>query len=110
MNRRYHIMTSCDDRLVPYLAVGLTAMALNIKDADIDFFLFHTRVSQKNIEMLKTLCAKLENGKIHFHEILVPHAEVYSELAEYGNGWAGYFYLWHEYAIITNDVLEKMGY
>ena len=29
---------------------------------------------------------------------------------ELKNGQAGYFYLWHEYAIITNTILEDIGY
>ncbi len=92
MKKQYNIMTSCDDNLVPYVTVGLTAMAHNVKDASVNFFFLHSRVSQKNIEMLKVLCKELENGKIHFHEILVPQAEVYSELAKYGTGWAGEAY------------------
>lgn len=92
MKKRYNIMTSCDDNLAPYVAIGLTAMAYNLKDANIDFFFLHSRVSRKNIEMLKALCGELENGKINFHEILVPHAEIYSELARYGTGWAGEAY------------------
>ena len=75
MKKQYNIMTSCDDNLVPYVTVGLTAMAHNLKDANVNFFFLHSRVSQKNIEMLKALCKELENEKIHFHEILVPHAE-----------------------------------
>ena len=92
MKKQYNIMTSCDDGLVPYVAVGLTAMAYNLRDAEIDFFFLHSRVSQKNIEILKALCEKLNNGMIHFHEITVPHAEVYEELAKYGKGWAGEAY------------------
>lgn len=92
MEKQYNIITSCDDNLVPYLTVGLTAMARNLKDASINFFFLHSKVSQKNIELLKALCRKLENGKIHFHEILVPHAEIYSELAKYGTGWASEAY------------------
>ena len=38
MEKQYNIMTSCDDNLVPYVAVGLTAMAQNLKDASVNFF------------------------------------------------------------------------
>ena len=65
MRKQYNIMTSCDNNLVPYVAVGLTAMAHNLKDADIDFFFLHSHVSQNNIEMLEALCEELKNGKIH---------------------------------------------
>lgn len=92
MGTKYNIMTSCDDNLIPYVAVALTAMAQNLKDANVDFFFLHSRVSKNNIEMLKALCTELDNGKIRFHEVLVPNAGVYSELAKYGNGWAGEAY------------------
>lgn len=92
MGKQYNIMTSCDDQLAPYVAVGLTAMARNLNDAVIDFFFLHSRVSRKNIEMLEALCEELGHGKLRFHEVPVPHAEIYSELAEYGNGWAGEAY------------------
>lgn len=92
MGKRYNIMTSCDDALVPYVAIGLTAMAQNLKKAGIDFYFLHSRVSSKNISMLKDLCGELGNEKVCFHEIFVPHAELYSELAKYGNGWAGEAY------------------
>lgn len=92
MEKHYNIMTSCDDTLAPYLAVGLTAMAFNLKNAGVDFYFLHSQVSQKNLELLKTLCGKLDNGKIHFHEILVPDTEIYNELARYGHGWAGEAY------------------
>ena len=49
-------------------------------------------MSSKNISMLKDLCGELGNEKVCFHEIFVPHAELYSELAKYGNGWAGEAY------------------
>lgn len=92
--KKYNIMTSCDNHLVNYLAIGLTAMSYNLKDADVDFFFLHSRVSREKIEMLNELCIKLskEHGHIHFHEILVPDAEIYDNLAKYGNGWAGEAY------------------
>ena len=62
MEKHYNIMTSCDDTLAPYLAVGLTAMAFNLKNAGVDFYFLHSQVSQKNLELLKTLCGKLDNG------------------------------------------------
>ncbi len=110
MEKQYNIMTSCDDNLVPYVAVGLTAMAHNLKDVEIEFFFLHSRVSQKNIEMLKTLCEKLENGKIRFHEILVPHAEIYFELSKYGNGWAGEAYYSLCAHLLLPDKVDRVLY
>jgi lipopolysaccharide biosynthesis glycosyltransferase len=70
--------------------VELFAMAQNLKEAAVDFYFFHSRVSQKNIEMLDTLCGEL--GTIRFHEVVVPDADSYTELAKYGNGWNGEAY------------------
>ena len=92
MGKQYNIMTSCDDNLIPYVAVGLTAMARNLKGTAINFYLLHSRVSQRNIEMLKALCRNLEGAAILFHEVLVTEPEQYEELAEYGNGWPGEAY------------------
>ena len=110
MRKQYNIMTSCDNNLVPYVAVGLTAMAHNLKDADIDFFFLHSHVSQNNIEMLEALCEELKNGKIHFHEILVPHAEIYSELAKYGTGWTGEAYYSLCAHLLLPDEIDRVLY
>lgn len=110
MRKQYNIMTSCDNNLVPYVAVGLTAMAHNLKDADIDFFFLHSHVSRNNIEMLEALCEELENCKIHFREILVPHAEVYSELAEYGTGWTGEAYYSLCAHLLLPDEIDRVLY
>lgn len=101
MKKHYHIITSCDDALIPYVTVQIMAMALNLKEADIDFYLFHSRVSRRNLEMLDTLCNALEDGKIRFHEIVVPHAEIYDELAVYGGGWKGEAY----YSLCAHQLL-----
>ncbi len=103
MKKQYNIMTSCDDNLVPYLAIGLTAMANGLKGASVDFYLLHSRVSDKNIEMLKALCRELENGMIKFHEVLVPNPEDYMKLAEYGKGWVGEAY----YSLCAHLLLPK---
>lgn len=101
MRKHYHIITSCDDALIPYVTVQLVAMALNLKEADIDFYLFHSRVSRRNLEMLDALCHALADGRIRFHEILVPHAEIYEELAAYGDGWVGEAY----YSLCAHQLL-----
>ena len=52
---RYNIATSSDDTLIPQIAVSLTAMARNLKEAQIDFYLLHGQVSAGNINMLTAL-------------------------------------------------------
>ncbi len=47
MEKQYNIMTSCDDNLVPYLAIELTSMAYNLKASCIEFFSYIAAVSVK---------------------------------------------------------------
>lgn len=103
MGKKYNIMTSCDDNL----AVSLTSIAYNLKDAEIDFYLFHSKVSKQNIEMLDALCVELskENSEIHFHEIVVPNPEFYDELAKHGGNWPGEaYYSLGAYLLLPGDV------
>ena len=48
-------------------------LAQNLKKAGIDFYFLHSRVSSKNISMLKDLCGELGNEKVCFHEIFCAH-------------------------------------
>lgn len=86
----YNIMTSCDNGLINYVAISISAMAKNLKDDEIDFYFFHSRVDDKNIKMLKDLCNEFDN--IKFNEIRVPNAEIYDAFATYGGGWVGEAY------------------
>ena len=60
--------------------------------------------------MLEALCEELENCKIHFREILVPHAEVYSELAEYGTGQTGEAYYSLCSHLLLPDEIDRVLY
>ena len=40
----YNIMTSCDNGLINYVAIGITAMAKNLHDDQIDFYFFHSKL------------------------------------------------------------------
>lgn len=110
--KKYNIMTSCDDHLVNYLAVGLTAMSYHLNDAEIDFFFLHSKVSRQNINMLTELCIELskEHGLIHFHEIFVPNAEVYDNLAKYGGSWAGEAYYSLCAHLLLPDEVDRVLY
>lgn len=80
----YNIVTSSDEALIPHIAVSLTAMAKNLKEAHIDYYLLHSQVSAGNIEMLSALCGGF--GNISFHAVRVPAPEDYDPLVEAG-GW-----------------------
>lgn len=98
---RMHIITSCDDGLAPYVTVGMTALGIAMKKTPVTFYLFHTRVSQKNIEMLQALSEEFEN--LDFREIRVPEPERYDALARYGGGWHGEAY----YALCAHQLLPE---
>lgn len=99
--KHYNIITSCDNNLAAYVAVGITAIASNLKDANIDYYLLHSRIDPCNIEMLQRLCDEYNN--ITFHEIVVPDPEAYEELAKYGGGWSGEAY----YALCAHQLLPE---
>ncbi len=67
-------------------------------------------VSEKNINMLNALCENLENGRIRFHEIVVPHPEIYDGLAEYGTGWAGEAYYALDAHLLLPDNVDRVLY
>lgn len=96
--KHYNIVTSCDDKLAPYVAVNLTAISRNLKNACIDFFLLHSRIGETNIRMLKALCKEYRN--IMFHEVIVPNHEEYVKLSG-GGGWSEEAY----YPLCTHEFL-----
>jgi lipopolysaccharide biosynthesis glycosyltransferase len=111
MSKQYNIMTSCDDKIVRYVPVELMAMAHNLKDAHVDFYLFHSRVSPANIEMLDNFCKNLDEGRhITFHEIKVPNPEIYDELATYGGGWCGEAYYHLSAHLLLPESVERVLY
>ncbi len=81
---RYHILTSCDDNLAPYLAVNLMTISRNLSSAQIDFYLLYSDISAKRLEMLHALCESFSN--LTLHPILVPDPEPFLLLSKYG-GW-----------------------
>ena len=79
---RYHILTSCDDNLAPYLAVNLMTISRNLSSAQIDFYLLYSDISAKRLEMLHALCESFSN--LTLHPILVPDPEPFLLLSKYG--------------------------
>ena len=85
MKKRYRIITSCDDRLAAKVAVTIYTLSQSLKDDFIDFYLLHSRVSEKNTEMLSAFCDYLANVK--FHSIRITNPEDYELLAQNGGKW-----------------------
>jgi lipopolysaccharide biosynthesis glycosyltransferase len=111
MSKQYNIMTSCDDKIVKYVAVELMAMSYNLKDVHVDFYLFHSRVSPDNIEMLDNFCKNLGDGKqVTFHEIKVPNPEIFDELATYGGGWGGEAYYHLSAHLLLPESVDRILY
>jgi lipopolysaccharide biosynthesis glycosyltransferase len=111
MSKQYNIMTSCDDRIVRYVPVQLASMAYSLKDAHVDFYLFHSRVSPANIELLDTFCKNLGDGnQITFHEVKVPNPEIYDELASYGNELCGEAYYHLSAHLLLPESIDRVLY
>lgn len=79
----YNILTSSDSTLIPQIAVSLTAMAKNLADDFIDFYLLHSRITPGNLQLLSTLCNGF--GNIAFHEIRIDNPEIFDPLVQAGN-------------------------
>ena len=80
----YNILTSADNVLVPQMAVSLTVMAKNLAYDFIDFYLMHSQISAKNLQMLSDLCNGY--GNIAFHEVRVDNPAIFDPLVKAG-GW-----------------------
>ncbi len=78
----YNIVTSSDQTLVPQIAVSITAMAKNLAHARIAFYLLHSQIEPKSIELLSALCGGY--GNIEFHEIQVEAPERFDPLVRAG--------------------------
>jgi lipopolysaccharide biosynthesis glycosyltransferase len=86
-----NIMSSCDENYAKLVPVQLLSIADNLIGIyDVNYFLFHNRVSKKTIAFLNNYCEKLG---IAFHEIYVENTEPYAELASKGGGWVYEAYL-----------------
>ena len=79
----YNILTSSDSTLIPQIAVSLTAMAKNLADDFIDFYLLHSQITPGNLQLLSTLCNGF--GNIAFHEIRIDNPEIFDPLVQAGN-------------------------
>ncbi len=104
----YNIMTSCNDTLVPYVAISITAMAKNLKHDRIDFWLLYSRINVQNLEMLKAVADTFDN--IVLHEVYVSDSEKYNQLAQYGGGWAGEAYYALNAHLLLPETIERAMY
>jgi len=94
-----NIMTSCDETLARQLPVTLQSIHENITTGPVNFYLFHTTISEGTIKRLEKLCSYY--GNIFFHEIVISDTEKYLEIAKYGGGWCAEAY----YSLRAQDYL-----
>jgi len=79
-------MTSCDDNLAKYILPQLVAIDKNLHEYDVHFFLAHSRIFPKNIQMLKNFAN--ERTSITFHETKVTkNISFYESLVSNGGMW-----------------------
>lgn len=78
----YNILTSSDNTLIPQITVSLTAIAKNLAHDVIDFYLLHSQITPKNLQLLSALCNGY--GNIIFHEIRIDNPELFDPLVQAG--------------------------
>ena len=85
-----NILTSCDARLIHLLPVSIQAIAHNLKEKTVNFFLMHDKIPDGNLHMLQMQCQHL--GNINFHAIQVSDYdnEILKKIAQFGGAnWGG---------------------
>lgn len=85
-----NIMTSCDEALAKYVSVMLQSISDNLTDANVRFFLLHSKISSQSIDLLARQCSAYNN--LEFHSIIVDTPEIYEKMAIGGGGWCGEAY------------------
>lgn len=83
IKNHYNIITSSDNTLVPQIAVSLTAIAKNLANDIIHFYLLHSNIGPQNLHLLSELCNGF--GNIIFHEIQIDNPEIFDPLVQAGN-------------------------
>ena len=92
MNRKtINIMSSCDENYAKLVPVQLFSIADNLIGIyDVNYYLFHNRVSEETIASLNDYCERLG---IVFHEIYIENTEPYEALSSKGGSWVYEAYL-----------------
>lgn len=72
-----------------------------MSDKEVHFYLFHSRIEKEKIALLEKFC--LSSKVIQFHEIVVPYADAYVQLAKRGGGWCGEAY----YSFCAHELLPE---
>ena len=83
-----NIMTSCDGNLMKFIPIQLEAIADNLADRKIDFYLFHDGNEPAEIDKIKAI----EYKNITFHDVVVEDIQLYDNIAKRGGGWCGAAY------------------
>jgi lipopolysaccharide biosynthesis glycosyltransferase len=84
-------MSSCDENYAKLVPVQLLSIADSLIGIyNVNYFLFHNRVSKESIAFLNDYCKKLG---IDFNEVYVENTEPYTQLASKGGSWVYEAYL-----------------
>lgn len=100
--RNINIMTSCDGNLVRHIPIQLEAIADNLADRKVDFYIFHDGSLTAEVDSLQVL----NYANITIHNVVVEDAESYQKIAERGGGWCGaayYSLCAHQYLPVDMD-------
>ena len=92
-------MTSCDGNLMKFIPVQLEAIADNLKNRQINFYLFH---DGKNIDYVNKL-RRLKYENINFNDAIVSNPSIYDDIAKRGGIWCGAAY----YSLCAHEYFPK---
>lgn len=89
---RINIMTSCDDKIATLILPQIASIGVNLADYDVHFYLFHYRISEKNVNDIKKYIKKFTN--ITFHEVIMENLDVFESLASNGGRFPAEAYVY----------------
>ncbi|ONI39255.1 hypothetical protein AN640_01850 [Candidatus Epulonipiscium fishelsonii] len=78
--QKINIMTSCDEKLIEYVFLQLKSIQMNLKDKQVDFYLFYHNICEDILNALEKYCLYL--GNINFIRIYIENIEPYKLLTD----------------------------
>ncbi|OON90189.1 MAG: hypothetical protein ATN32_04540 [Candidatus Epulonipiscium fishelsonii] len=76
--KKINIMTSCDENLIEYVFVQLKSIQWNLKDTQIDFYLFYHNICEDTLNKMEKYADYFSN--VNFTRVYIENIEPYEEL------------------------------
>jgi len=109
-------MTSCDDNIAAYIMPQLVSINKNLNMYHINFYVMHSKISLKNMQLIKNFAETLDN--ITFHELRVRDNKLFNMIEKYGDGrgikggrlWPNEAYYWYFAHLYLPQDMERVIY